>query len=77
MNTQFFVIADTFYGCQLIDAPEAQSEFLAADDFISSLPRLSEGDTMWTILTREQADHVHAEYGITDYKPLEEDSDDE
>lgn len=77
MDAQFIITADTFYGCQLIDAPEDQTSFLDAEYFISNLGRLEVGDSMWTILDRAQADRVHAEYGISGYTPLEEEEDDE
>jgi hypothetical protein len=77
MNAHFIVTADTFYGCQLIEAPEDQTNFLDAENFIANLGRLEDGDTMWTTLDRAQAEHIHAEYGISGYTPLEEEEDDE
>jgi hypothetical protein len=60
-----FVIADTINGIELYeDAEVSLADFVTAETFISWLSSLAEGETIWTMLTREQAEAINEEYGI-------------
>lgn len=60
----YFVLADTVEGCILLESFVSDVEILPAEEFLSYLGKLGEGEEMQAELTHEQACNVAAEYGI-------------